>query len=972
MLCNRPLSLLLLISVAVAATACDNVGRAFDPDVDPPDPGGEFGISTIQVVPVGGDARSGRPTVRATYPEGSGWPSSVPIVVEFSESLNEETILPTTATGTDARIGVRVQGSAQLLPAQYDFLGNGRLLVIRPINGLQDQGGLVYEVVLFPEGRDVDGLRFQVGDGETILSDFQVNQDESITDGSIVATYPRDNFSDQAREGDFLVVFDRPVNVSSLEAVDIFLQPEGGPPIDATIRRPLSTLGVEDPRVVSLEPDSALLASQGYEFTVTANITFGQEGNLDFNGRTPFTRFTSISPSAPTSIELGSAAPGFPNKINRQNVLSVMLDVEVPADTLAGDLVIGRIYGGDAETSETFDLTFFESTASAPVAGAQTIMLDFGAQLGTMTVPLLDDGDIVFAAQIQRGSQSTGFIHEASNADPSFDITPPTLVRAGPPGSGSVIFTESESLSYYGEASEGLADATLVDGVSPTAVMFGSSNSGRFLLLPVGLGRIIAARNYTITLTDLSGNLSETAVSGAIQQRGMVTGALAGFLTVEAYDHATLEPIVGATVLVDPPTPTVPATSQLIGTTDLTGRVTFDIGTGSAHTITIVRDEYDLVTIADTRAAFVSLPLKPVLDYTAVFGGSAFSQPTASAPIIPGSTVIVGNTAFADQSVIGRKTSSAMPTAIPSTPILPNRVQIVTAFGGPFEPTVLPTFGFQACQICGTGLASRTAPPAPAEPGGATAVTMVLTPVVTTLGSPIGAHSEDFGLAVGLDTANLITDSPKARITSSLTGFDQQALTGIGMVTLQAGAVYDVAANFSLPVLAALAGFDPVSWLVTEAEDNDGRISRVRGLLNTTTGVIFAGSGPPAIPTITAPGGAFSGSPLVSVTDVLDASVAPMGAFVAFLELTATDSGGRRWHVIRPDRDANVGTDTMQFPDLSTPNVAGLAAGAWEMVAEARIAVSVTLSDADNFVLTERFRQEVNYSRAAPVTFTVN
>ena len=97
MMRNRPLYLLLLIGVVVAAVACDNVGRAFDPDVDPPDPGGEFGISTIQVVPVGGDARSGRPTVRATYPEGSGWPSSVPIVVEFSESLNEQTILPTTA-----------------------------------------------------------------------------------------------------------------------------------------------------------------------------------------------------------------------------------------------------------------------------------------------------------------------------------------------------------------------------------------------------------------------------------------------------------------------------------------------------------------------------------------------------------------------------------------------------------------------------------------------------------------------------------------------------------------------------------------------------------------------------------------------------------------------------------------------------------------------------------------------------------
>jgi hypothetical protein len=139
-----------------------------------------------------------------------------------------------------------------------------------------------------------------------------------------------------------------------------------------------------------------------------------------------------------------------------------------------------------------------------------------------------------------------------------------------------------------------------------------------------------------------------------------------------------------------------------------------------------------------------------------------------------------------------------------------------------------------------------------------------------------------------------------------------------------------------------------------------------------TTGAIFDNSDPLAIPTITAPGGVFSGSPLVSVADVLDAAVAPLGAIVAFLELTATDSEGRRWHVIRPDRDVSGGTGTIQFPDLVTANVAGLAAGAWEVVAEARIVISVTLSTADDFVLTERFRQEVNYSRAAPVTFTVN
>jgi hypothetical protein len=665
--------------------------------------------------------------------------------------------------------------------------------------------------------------------------------------------------------------------------------------------------------------------------------------------------------------------PGFPNKINTSNLLNVTLTVDLPDGSVAGDVVVGRIYGGDAETTQTFDVAFIERTAVVPTAGAQSIELDFGAQLGTLTAPMLDDGEIVFAAQIQRGSQSTGYIHQDSNADPVIDITLPTLERAGPPGSGNDIFTESESLSYYGEASEGLSAATLTDGVNPEALIFGSSDSGRFLLLPVPLGRLTAARDYTITMTDLAGNMSAMAIPGQIRQRGVIRGALAGSLTVEAYDHATLEPIVGATVLVDPPTPTVPATSQLIGTTDLNGRVTFDIGMGSAHTITIVRAEYDLVTIYGSQAAFVSLPLKPVLDDTATLRGTAYSQPTASAPIVPGSTVIVGSTAFADHSVVGSRSEVATSTEIPSTPILPNRTQILTAFGGPFEPVMTPTFGFQGCQVCGVGLISPTAPPSPAAPGGSTAVTLLMTPVVAALGSLAGVHSEDFGLAVGLDTANLITDSPKARITSSLNGFDHQALTGIGAVTLQSGAVYDVAANYSLPLLAALAGFAPVSWLVTEAEDGDGRISRTRVFLDPTSGSIIPGTGPSAIPAITSdPSVPFAGSPLIEVVDVLSAAVVPNGAGIAFLEVTATDSEGRRWHMIVPDRDPIGGADAVQYPDLFTASVAGLVAGDWDMVAEARIAISVTLSSVDDVVLTERFRQEVNYSRSAPVTFTVN
>ncbi len=964
MLCNRLIYLVLLIGLLFGAAACDNVGRAFDPNVDPSDPSADLGISNVQVVPVGGNVSSGRPLVRETYPEGSGWPSTVPIVVEFSESLNQESILPTSPAGLDARIGVRAQGTQQLLPAQYDFLAQGRLLIIRPINGLLDQGGVIYEVVMFPEGRDSDGLRFQVIGGEKILSEFQVNQDTSIADGSILAVFPRDNYSEQEREGDVILVFDRPANASSLTPTNIVLQPSGSAPILVDIETPVSTVGIDDPRVVLLDTGVALEASQTHEIIVTEDITFGVDGNLDFNGATPFSRFTTIGPSEPVAIELGNSAVGFPNQINRQNALSVMMNIDTPGSTLVGDTVVARIYGGNASTNETFDIDFVERTAVVAAAGAQTVMVDFGAQLGTLEQPVLDEGAVIFCAQILRGNQSTGFIRGISVDEPRFDITAPTLLQAGPPSNGTDLIIDTESVAYYGLASEPLAEASFADGFSPNAPLFGSDNSGRFLIEPVVLGRLPFARDYTVTLTDLVGNISSTAIAGSIRQRGQITGVLAGMLTVEAFDQATLEPIVGATVLVDPANPTNPASGQLIGTTGLDGRVSFTSGLSPEHTITIIRSEYDLVTLYGTRAAHVSLPLAPLTDATATLRGTTILAPT------PGATVLTSSSAFSEHQVLGVRSTSAAASEIPATPIWPNRPQILTAFGGEFEATVKPTYAFQACQVCGVDLVTPTAPPAPAEPGGEVAPTLILSPAITPLASLVSPHSEDFLSAVGLDTGNIEPGYPRARVVSSLIGFEGQVLIGVGTVTSTGPTVYEVDANYSLPIVTGLACFTPVTWLVTEAADITGRISRSRVFLDPLVGTKLPGPGPIAIPVITPPSAPFTGSPSLTVSDGLDAASINLG--LAVLDITATDSVGRSWHLIAADRDGTGRLKSFQFPDLVTPNVAGLTPGVWTLAAEGRLILSFTESTPDDFVLTERFRQEVYYSRSENVTFTVN
>lgn len=951
-------SLLLLLG------GCDNVGRVWDPVVEPNQPNQNTVESAVEVVPIGGDVREGRPTVRKTYPSGGGWPTAVPIVVEFSESVNQASIKPTSAQANDARLVVRLKGQTQALPCQYDFLAQGRLLVMRPITALPNEGTPTYEVVLLPDARDCDGVRFNVPAEGTVLSEFQVNQDASFVDGRILAQYPRDNASDMSREGEVVLVFDRPATLTTLVDANFQVQPAGGAPLVGSLTRPVTTANVPDTRVVGFQPTAIFAASTGYEIVVTAGIKFGAEGELDFRGRTPYARFDTVGPQQPTRVALGNPAAGYPDKINLGNVDTARLEVDTPDDALAGDTVRARIYGGDATTTGVGDLAFVEQTVTLTQNGAQTVAVDFSGKLGSAAHPEFDDGVLSFAAQMQRGSQTSGFILHASSSDPAFDVTPPTVQRAGPPGSadGRDLWTDTGSVAFYGVASERLAAADLTAGTLPIATMFASDAAGRFLVRPIDLGRLPAPLGYVLTVTDAAGNMAATPFAGNINQRGMVTGTLAGTLTVEAYDQATLAPIAGATVLVDAGAPVVPQSGQQVASTDAAGRAAFTV-TAPSHTITIVRAGYDLVTMYMTPAAFVSLPLRPATQATATWKGTALFQQG------PGVTAVVGNTAVDDRSVRGVLTASATPTTIPDTPIVANRPQVITGFAGVLEPTTNPPFSAHGAQILGATFTQPAPPGAPAAGGTESPQNLTLAPSTgqVTLIPAIGVHTVDFASATGLDFANLVGGAPRVRMTASLKGFEGQALIGLGWVTATTASAVTVNAGYSTPIYVGFTPFGPIVWNVVEARDTSGRISRSRALI--TPSVTILGAGPFPLPTITTPGGPASVAPAVEFVDGLDSALAP--AAVATLDVTATDAAGRRWVVYVVDRDAAGGTDIVQFPDLASAAVQGLAPGDWSVVVEGRLWSTIAGGTADDCVLTERVRTEVEYSRSAPVTFTI-
>lgn len=961
---RRTLFLPWLFPLLLGLSACDNVGRAFDRDVgDGGGGGGTTGPSIVQEVPVGGDVRDGRPRVRTTAPRGGGWPTVVPIVVEFSESMNEASIAPTRAGGTDGKVFVRLKGTTTVLPALYDFVAEGRVLVLRPTPALANTPDSSYEVVLLPGVRDVDGTRYQV-ETEEVLAEFTVDEDEAETDGRILATYPRDNVRDATAETAVWLFFTKAANAASVSATTFQVRDAAGARVLGDIDVPLVVSGIDDPRIVRFVPEDPLAVGGRHEVTVDEGITFGASGVLDFSGRTPFARFDTVGVAAPTAVDVANFTSGFPGKVNRDNLANLQLKVTLPASAAVSDRVAVRIYGGDRSTASTSDQIFVERVVAVAAAGAQDLTVDFSGSLGSVDRARLDDGSIGLAAQLRRGDQHSGFAHAAAAVDPRFDVTLPTLRRIGPPGADGTrqAITDQDSLVMFGSASEEIGTATLTDGVT-TVNLFASASDGRFAMQPLPRAPLGTTRTWSLLLIDKAGNQAASAETGPILRRGFVTGTLAGTLAVEIYDDATLLPLAGVTVVVDPDAPTVPATGQQVAITDGDGRATFAVGSTTA-TITAIRSGYHLRSLYRTSSASVSLPLRPQVDATSTFRGTAALAPT------PGVTALIGHSGFDDPLTLAVNTTSTASTAIPSTPIRPNRPQVVTAVAGLTDPTALPAFTSHGCQQLGTTLLTLTPPAAPAAPGQESNQTLALIPSTGATGSPIGTITKNFGLSSGLDTASLVGNKPVVRATVSLSGFGGQVLFGSGFASLVTGASYDIQSTYSLALAIGLTGFTPVAWIVADARDTGGRVSRTRTLVIPAFGVTDDRQPPPSIPAITAPSGPFTGAPAVTFLDHLAVDTGGNPGFLGLGELLAQDPDGRQWSVWYEDDDAAGGSRTVQFPDLAAASVTGLRPGTWSVRADARLFLALAGTTGD-IVLAEARRMEITYARSATVSFTV-
>ncbi len=1004
-----------------AACGGNNVGRLFDPEVG--GPGGAGDGTGIEAVPVGGKTVEGRPRVINAFPTGSNWPASVPIVIVFNESIAEDSIedngTTTTAAPADDRgdgpvvgdagdgpvvpsdgfggdspvvgdtgqggtgvpgdtgtgdgattappptdgIFARVVGTQTPIPAAFDLLLGGTVVVMRPTAALTVPDGGQVEVLVGPELRDVDGTRFGGSEPEVVAT-FTPNADAEAVDGEIVTTLPIDNEGDALRETPIYAIFSRAANAQSVTTGNFVTQTAGGILVNGNVSFPIEAAPqVPDTRILRFDPAAALFGATDYEIFVDSTIQFGETGVLEFQGRSPFSVFSTIAAAQATSVAVGNAATGFPDKVNLGNIANLMIDVVVPADAIVGDTLRVRLYGLENETEATDDLNFVERTASVPANGEQTVTVDFSGALGLDTDPRFDDGSLIVTVQTERGSELAGYIRSSALNTPEFDVTPPTLTEIGPPmgPNATDIICDQQHLVMYGTASErlGLAEIT-VNGV--TANLFASDDAGRFTIYPVDLGVLGAGgATYALSLTDTAGNLVASALSGAVRQRGVVSGGvLTGTLVVEAYDEATYEPLVGAAIVIEPGVSQKPAVGQLTAITGADGRATFS-GLGSArYTITVVAADHDLVTLVDNPSAFVSLPVPPTTGATATLTGSAAFVPSA------GATALIGLNTFADPTTEALQTAAGNAGTIQATQIRPNRPIVATALSGVFPPTAVSTFANFGCGMCGQDSLTLTPPFAPAEPLSDNNIALTLIPATGSVANLAATYTVDFGTSGGLGT---IQGAPSVNILASMLGFGGMTLYGVGFATAGVGAQYTINGSYALRLNQTLALFTPTLWVSTEATDASGNIARQRRLIvDPTTGTTFNTTAAPGIPTVSTPAGAITGSPAVSFQDRLN-SASLLGGF-AFTQLRAADPNGRDWLVLLQDISGANGATTLQFPDLSGTGLVGLSTGSWSIGAE-HILMFTNSYSSTSYVLEERFRQLVTYGRAQAVAHVI-
>lgn len=969
----------------------------------------------------------GAPVVEQFRPNSNGAHSKTPIALRFNESITEPDGASTTSSFELVEVGQNgIPAPFPLLFTQA-LLADGRLLVILPSLELKPSTTYQIHVKATAKVKDLTGQLLSTS-SDKLIGSFTVAA-TNPTDPRVLTTFPADDAKNTSWSPELVVLFDQPVESSSVTDQSWIVQVDGATPVPDPAPTALtvgSPLPLTDTRVWTWKSeDSAGIATPyGPSAAFELELSPAAHRIVDLDGDelpTTFVDFEGASFDAPQAASLLSTpfdAIGIPNlTLGSGNELSLGAQL---AGAQSGDVVSVFLFGTSTGANpKLYALLRQKVLSSAPF---DSVIVDAQAfDLVASTSPLkakFADGTLAIALRLKRGG-TVSPLHvldvdalDAGAQHALLDTVAPTLAEVYASAGGSSSFrSDQRGLSFAGRASEAPSRVTVVtplgDNLASPAVL-GAASDGAFLASPVaGLDLIDPADlplDYTVTVYDHALNASPP-VTGQYRQVGVVgpTPYFVGDpIDVEVVDASTLAPIAGALVAThadDGATwPLVDA--QLTGadgTTTVASDSVFetiltidapDIGTGHV--------QYDLFSYHGVASRRVSIALSR----------SALNPPTGLASA-SGTITTNGTIAKLTLSLLGRRVSdtrrdpfeprtlaSAACTSLPfgNTPlncpfgpydIGADRIGASTMIAGAFSQSI-STFNpgtlIQAFEL--------DLPHAPTPDGDDDTLTievpkLLIEPGIPAVDLPVQAPNVNLFafFTQGIDLGNLIDDAaidgaPLVTVEGLVPGLPSSVVVGLGLAYDQGSLLWSVRSAYvgkasAVGQLVTDGVLDPDLMLRGEIRDVLGNVAGQRrrlsnlGLFQPFPSYLF----PASVSHLVAPAfGALTGGRSYTLT--IDNSIEDIQAEPGLYRVALRDGTGRRWVHVRMDPPDSVGgTLDLRVVDIAAAGGQALAAGPIEAIVESLGWPSLVAS---SFFWSDLEREYDIFSRAGGVTFSQN
>lgn len=975
------------LAAALLLPSCDNAACVFGPGGCQND-GTQGALGGQASVPSTGEwIAEGAPLLDQFRPNGSGAHSLTPISLRFSESMDPGSLtnaFQLTELGSGGFPGVPI-------PLTGARIADGRLLVLLP--GLPLTPGATYQIqhVSGSQPRDRTGQSL-VLPADLLVGSFTVAATDP-TEISVLTQWPSDAAQDQSEISEIAVVFDRPIEASSITSSSWQVEVDGLAPVfdpqptpvlvgvppfvaqDTRAWRYRSLDDAGDPVPFGTSASVELVLSPAGSKITQEDVEENELPELSFD-------FETADFSAPLSTELVSLPEDAIGIAHLTAGSGNELDLEVQlGGAQAGDVLTLYLFGENyADTPVLVALAReVELTGPGPFLEVHVRREDFDLVLESSPLKAqFADGELGIALQLARGSVSSpvlraDFDTEQNGAqDALLDTVVPELLELLNPGDTSAEFrSDQRDLVLAGRANELVRAAEVVTPLGDNGVqapVVGGSEDGLFLAAPVALGALEAADlplDYTIAIFDRALNAAP-AVAGSYSQLGAVGPDALGAgapIAVQVFDAHTLEPIEGAFVATHADDGALDPLVQS-ALTDADGRATLNSAAGSPTILSIdARDigtalvDYDLFSLHGVPSARVSIPLQRAALGSAESGGTLGT----TSPIAQLSLSLLGRR-FADsrRPLFGEPTYAG--AACTSSP-----------FGGgvlecPFGPVPVraSTLGVQSA-IAGSFLlsAGTFSPSALIQafdlripllsglPGSEQENEIVIPFLLSEPDVPVDLQPVALPTLVlessftnGIDTANLVDDvaftgDPRISVETIVPGVPGTAVVGLGLAFSTGATSWSVRSAHPGAVgptseLAQDGSIDPDLRIRAVLRDLDGnvagqrrRVSQLAQFFPVPNFLIPASVSQLASP----PDGGSSGA--VSYELVIGNSLQDIQNEGGLYRVLLTDTTGRRWEHWRLDEpDAAGASFALRVPDLGAAGGQGLANGGIQAVVQ--------------------------------------